>query len=398
MSADTKKPPGSGHGFKAALRRELSKVPGLLPLVRMTVETVRVCMRYRVTGLAAEAGFFALLSLPPLIFALLGGVGYVGDAVGQNTVATMTSNIEGYAAKFLTEESLRNVLMPTIRDALHAGRPDVISIGFLLSLWSGSRCLNVLLDTISIMYSQGGVRGIVRTRMLSLSLYIVSLFFGAVLVPLVVIGPQLLTDLLPMQVRFVMKFYWPLVGGLAIVGFATLFYIATPHRTPWVRDLPGAALTLATWVVTSMVLRWTLNRSIVGGFTIYGPLAAAIVVLIWLYFLAIGVLIGAAFNAATVRLWPPPDLAPVRERAKALLEDGVQKLRDRDTTPASDDADEASTPQPAPAHARQPAQKQRPRPKNARARLPVRKQRPRHDGEHGDDDGDDGLDSTRAIG
>ena len=36
-------------------------------------------MRYRVTGLAAEAAFFAVLSVPPLIFALAGAIGYVTD-------------------------------------------------------------------------------------------------------------------------------------------------------------------------------------------------------------------------------------------------------------------------------------------------------------------------------
>ena len=37
------------------------------------------CLRYRVTGLAAEAAFFAVLSVPPLIFALAGAVGYVSE-------------------------------------------------------------------------------------------------------------------------------------------------------------------------------------------------------------------------------------------------------------------------------------------------------------------------------
>ncbi|UUZ58807.1 hypothetical protein [Nocardioides sp. B-3] len=40
-------------------------------LWRLVVATVGSCMRYRVTGLAAEAAFFAVLSVPPLIFALL---------------------------------------------------------------------------------------------------------------------------------------------------------------------------------------------------------------------------------------------------------------------------------------------------------------------------------------
>ena len=41
-------------------------------LWRLTKETTAVCFRYRVTGLAAEAGFFALLSLPPLVLGLVG--------------------------------------------------------------------------------------------------------------------------------------------------------------------------------------------------------------------------------------------------------------------------------------------------------------------------------------
>ena len=40
------------------------------------------------------------------------------------------------------------------------------------------------------------------------------------------------------------------------------------------------------------------------GTSIYGPLSAPIVVLIWLYAVAIAVLIGAGLNAATRVLWP----------------------------------------------------------------------------------------------
>lgn len=285
-------------------------------------------MRYRVTGLAAEAGFFALLSFPPLVFGLLGGVGYLGGWIGENAVTRVTEAIEAYSSQFLTENSLRDVLMPTISDALRGGRPDVISAGFLLSLWSGSRALNVLLDTVSIMYGQGGKRGIVRTRLMSLSLYFVTLAFGAVVVPLIVIGPQLLSEWLPARLQVLMVFYWPLVGGLTILGFATLFYVATPIKTPWVRDLPGAVLTLMIWVLSAMALRFLLGAS-VGSTSIYGPLAAAIVVLIFLYFLGIAVLIGAALNAATMKLWPVEEFSPAHHRARELLSDGVSRTRAR---------------------------------------------------------------------
>src|SRR4029078_7022055 len=58
--------------LRAEVRKELVRVPGGLPLARLAVETIRVCLRYRVTGLASEAGFFMLLSLPPLLLGLFG--------------------------------------------------------------------------------------------------------------------------------------------------------------------------------------------------------------------------------------------------------------------------------------------------------------------------------------
>jgi membrane protein len=265
---------------------------------------VSVCLRYRVTGLASEAGFFALLSLPPLILGLVAGLGYVGDAVGADTVGEVQEQIRVYARQIFASDTIVNTVTTSIEDVLNRGRLDLLSLAFALSLWSGSRVLNVFLDTISIMYGQGGERGIVRTRVLSFSLYTVALVVGAVVLPLVLLGPSLLAEILPAQVQFLLSLYWPVLSLLTLASLASLYHVSTPRRSAWVRDLPGAALALVIWVVASFVLRLLIAVS-VGGTSIYGPLAASIVVLIWLYFLAIAVLIGAALNAATRELWPP---------------------------------------------------------------------------------------------
>lgn len=288
---------------RQGVRGRLAKVPGALAVARLVMGTVRVCLRYRVTGLASEAGFFALLSMPPLVLGLFGGVGYVGKLLGPDTVQQVGQAVETYAARFLTDDSVRKVIVPTVGDVLGHGRFDVLSFGFLLSLWSGSRALNVFVDTVSIMYGQSGVRGIVRTRALSFSLYLVSLVVGIVVLPLVLIGPSLLARLLPDRLALLAQLYWPAVVLLTVASLTMLFHISTPRRTPWRRDVPGAAVALVIWLVTSFFLRVSLDASI-GGTSIYGPLAAPIVVLIWLYFLAIGVLIGAAVNAASLTLWP----------------------------------------------------------------------------------------------
>lgn len=303
---------------KQRLRRWLGRFPALESLARLTVETIRICLRYRVTGLASEAGFFALLSLPPLVLGLFGGVGYVGRWLGEDTVETVRLAITDFAARFLTESVISTTLTPTVNDVFTAGRFDLISVGFVLSLWSGSRALNVLVDTVSIMYGQSGVRGIVQTRALSFSLYVVALLVGVVMIPLVLIGPTLLGDVLPARLDFLTYLYWPVVSLLVIAAFTSLYHVSTPVRSPWTRDVPGAILTLVIWVVASFAVRGSIAASL-GGSSIYGPLSAPIVLLIWLYMLAIAVLIGAALNAAIRNLWPSGEQRGLRARLMACV-------------------------------------------------------------------------------
>ena len=114
--------------------------------------------------------------------------------------------------------------------------------------------LNVFVDTISIMYGQSGVRGIVRTRVLSFSLYVASLVVGVVIFPLVILGPQLLGDILDGHAEFLLLLYWPVVTVLTIASLSSLYWISTPRRTSWVRNVPGAALALVIWIGASVVL------------------------------------------------------------------------------------------------------------------------------------------------
>lgn len=283
----------------------------------LTKETTRVCFRYRVTGLAAEAGFFALLSLPPLLLGLVGSISVVGDWVGHDVVAEVQRRILAGSRDIFSSEVVSDVIEKTLRDVFDGQRFDLVSIGFLIALWSGSRALNVFIDTCSIMYGLGGVRGIVRTRALSFSLYVVVLLVGIVVIPLVLAGPTLLGKLLPEQVDFLNSLYWPVATLLSVVSLTSLYHVSVPVRTPWRRDLPGAVLAIVIWFAGSFVVRWIIGKS-VGGASIYGPLATPIVLLIWLYVISIAVLIGAALNAAVESVWPSREITEARrERTPA---------------------------------------------------------------------------------
>lgn len=298
--------------------------------------TVSISLRYRVTGLAAEAGFFALLSLPPLVLGLAATAAWIGQELGVSTTVALRQALREVASPFLTRQVVEAALLPTLDNALETPRLDLISVGFLLSLWSGSRALNVYVDTIAIMYGLGGHRGLVRTRALSFSLYLLTLVLGAVTVPLVLVGPAVIGRVLPPGAAWVLVLYWPVVTVCGVALLTTLYHISTPVRTPWARDLPGAALALVIWVAASFVLRAVLSASI-GGASIYGPLSAPIVVLIWLYLVALAVLIGAGLNASVDRLWP-------HDRRTAALAALVPPDSERPLTPVHDRADERTPP------------------------------------------------------
>jgi membrane protein len=283
---------------------------------RLVVSTVSACLRNRVTGLAAEAAFFALLSLPPLIFGLTGSIGYVVQRFTDSRISEFKSDVVDLALQAFTEDTVTEIIVPTLNDTLGAPRYDVISIGFVLALWSGSRALNVFVDTVTIMYGLGGHRGIVRTRVLSFGLYVLGLLTGIVTIPLVVAGPGLVDQVLPSRLDSVNALYWPAVLVLCICFTATLYHVSVPVRTSWRYNLPGAVLTMVIWVAGSAVLRWVLTATAGDSTSIYGPLAAPIAILIWLYIIAIAVLIGAALNASFDQLWP--ESGPARARIEMV--------------------------------------------------------------------------------
>src|SRR5690348_16391649 len=72
---------------------------------RLVVATVANCLRNRVTGLAAEAAFFALLSMPPLIFGLAGSVGYVVSTFTDQRIGEFKHDLIGLALQAFTPDT-----------------------------------------------------------------------------------------------------------------------------------------------------------------------------------------------------------------------------------------------------------------------------------------------------
>ncbi|MYW01333.1 YihY/virulence factor BrkB family protein [Streptomyces sp. SID3343] len=300
-------------------------------LWRILRETVISCFNHRVTGLAAEAGFFMLLSLPPLLLGLAGTVGYLHGMIGGSTINDLKADIIKASASVLSDKSTQQVVVPLVNDVFDSGRADIVSAGFLIALWSGSRALNVYVDTITIMYGLSGKRGIVRTRLLSFTLYVVGLLLGMFLIPLLVAGPELVVKAFPHFAGTVHVLYWPVLVVLSVCFLTSLYHVSVPVRTPWREDIPGALVALLLCILGSFLLRLYLATTIDGP-TVYGSLAAPVAVMVWMYFAAMAVLIGAAVNAAIDQVWPSQETAQARaerdkEKAAEEIATAMEHLR-----------------------------------------------------------------------
>lgn len=286
--------------------------------------TVKHAWRDRVLGLAAEAGFWQLLSLPSMILAVLGTIGYFSGVLGRDNVNDLQRSIDHALGHVIVQSAVQSTVAPVLHRILVGGRADVVSISFVVSLWTGSSAMATYVNTITIAYGMRGHRSAVRSRLLALRLYLAFVLATIVLLPLLVLGPSQLVELFPRHVHsavhvIVEVAYWPVVVVVTLALLATLYHRAVPVRTPWRRALPGAVLAMIIWVVGSVALRewltWAFRRT-----ATYGPLSAPVAVLLFLYLTALAILFGAELNTEIERMWPG-------EGAQVLVHDDAPRRR-----------------------------------------------------------------------
>jgi membrane protein len=274
--------------------------------LRLIERTGRETLEDRVPGLAAEVALFSLISLPALLLAVVGSLGFIADALGPDGTAVLQRLVLGVPNSFLSERTY-DTYQQIVEDVLAQRSGGVVSIGLLLSVWTGSRAVNRYVETITIAYNVDP-RSAWRRRLLAFGLTVAGLLGAVAILPPLVIGPRLLEWLAPEAVaattlRTLHLFYWPGVVMLVVAGLATVYHIGVPWWTPWRRDLPGALLAMLLWLAASAGLRAYVATSVQDD-AVYARLAVPIAVVLWLYMTALAVLLGAEFNAQIEKMWP----------------------------------------------------------------------------------------------
>jgi membrane protein len=291
-------------------------------------QTLAKAWQDRILGLSAEASFWQVLSIPPLLIGLLGTLGYLGDVIGEDSVRQIEERLLSASAEVLTPSVVDTLVAPTLDDILAGGRLDVISIGFLLALWAGSSATATFMNTIVIAYDQRDVRGPVRTRLKALWLFIVGLGFAVLTLPLLVLGREVLVSLLPDDWQntatvLINAVYWPVVLVGLLLALTTFYHVVLAHRLPWRRHVPGAVLALCFFVLAASLLRAYVTDFLTASLP-YGALATPIGALLFCFFFGMAVLLGAELNITIQSRWP----APLRRHEKRRQRRRAAKIAD----------------------------------------------------------------------
>ncbi len=310
---------------------------------RLVKRTLAKAWRGNIFSEAAEAAFWQTLSLPPLLLGLLGSLGLLRTWFGPNIVSAVQTKIIAFSRTIFSTNVVDTIIQPTVADVLTKAQGEVASIGFLISLWAGSSAMASFVDAINVAYGQQGVRHDVWQRFFALLLYLVALVLAVIGLPVLVLGPELLTKVFPPAWRhnisdLIGTFYYPVVGVLLVLALTTLYKVALPRKLPWLRGVPGAVLAMVVFLLASIGIRIYLIAIGRTGYT-YGALAAPIAFLLFTFFIGIAIVIGAHFNSAIQEIWPARMTPRQRRRWRRLeMDRAAERLRtpDKDTSPPPD--------------------------------------------------------------
>jgi membrane protein len=344
---------------KAPSLRRLARVPDwlrhrALQSAYLAVRTVRDSIDDRVLGLAAEVTFFVVLALPPLLLVFLGLLGYVTQMLGPDAPADIQAQILEWAATFLTPDTVDEVVRPAVEQLLAKGRADVVSIAMLIAVWSASRAARAVMRAVTIAYDREDHRTWWTRSLLGLSLTVAAIVIGVVVLPLLVLGPEMggnLADEYGLAEEFAVTWrilYWPIVLSVGLSILTVVYHIVAPHWTPWRRDFPGAVLALTVWGLGSFGLR-IYALTFIEGTATYALFAAPLIVLLWLYVASLAVLLGAELNSEIEKMWPaePAGSSVVgagdKENPRQSAEPGIMPEPDQATRRTLHDADDQPT-------------------------------------------------------
>lgn len=293
--------------------------------VAVAARMPRRAVQVRVTGLAAEMTYYAIISLVPLLTAIGAGLGFLRRLLGADRVDEIEALlIDGFGVVFAPEVTA-DVLAPIIRGVLREERTGVAVAGALVALLLAARMFRSAGRALDAAYGIERPRRILAGWLVATLLALTATVVVTLTLALVVVGPLLggareVAEMLGMGPTFELAWAvgrWPLVFVIGVAFLGALYQLAPSVGHGWRATLPGAVLAMLGTVLVALGLRLYFEQvgarelapddpgdavSLVGQ-----VLGGVLVGALWAWLTNVVVLLGGVVNAelVTERRRPP---------------------------------------------------------------------------------------------
>ncbi len=254
------------------------------------------------TDWAAALTYYGLLSLFPMLIALVSIVGLFADP--RSTTQTVTDIV----TRIGPESGAETFAGPIKSITSNRGSAGVLFVlGIAIALWSASSYIGAFIRASNVIYETEEGRPFWKLRPLQVAVTLVMVIMVAVvMLALVLTGPVVRAVADPIGVGetaiTIWKYCkWPILALLFVLMIDLLYY-ASPNAKlrgfVWVT--PGALLALVLWAVASA--GFALFVANFGSYDkTYGTLGGVVVLLIWMWITNVAILLGAELNAERER-------------------------------------------------------------------------------------------------
>ena len=270
-------------------------------LLRLVHDLRNEWSRARVGGLSAEIAFFGLLGLFPAVIVFAAALGSLDVVVGAGAAAATEDWLLDRVVETFGSD---NTLRATIEELFDRSNAGLITAGIVITAYASSRGFTAVVGALDVAYGHEHRRNWISTRVMGFALTLFTLLVAALVAAMVVVGPLLgggeeIAERLGAGSAFTtlwVWFRWPVVFVVVVCWAASVYHLAPRRRTPWPTDLPGAVVGTVWWLAVSLGFRAYLDAASSGMNAVFGLLGGALSLLIWLYLLAMGLLVGAEIN------------------------------------------------------------------------------------------------------
>jgi membrane protein len=265
---------------------------GLAELLKRTAKEIQEDHLAAFAGNLTYKGLFALF---PFFVFLLSLLGLFGAPDLLQTLIEQARGVLPQGAIDFLEDQLLGIAGNKAQGAFTAGA--LVSI--LLALWGVSGAFRSVMEAMNVMYEIEEARPFWKQLLISvfLSLGVAALLLFALV--LVVFGPEIgsaVADVVGLGYVFEVVWnvvQWPVLLFLVVLAFALVYYYApdVEQRFRWIS--PGSIVAVVAWLLFSLAFSLYVEF---GSFDAYGSIAGIIILMLYIYYSAFIMLVGAELN------------------------------------------------------------------------------------------------------